>query len=68
MEGFSMVHQKSQMPPSTTQTSSTFPPKKPHLHDSEQPVTGYDSDIIASDLIGIADEIGFDKFRVVGED
>jgi pimeloyl-ACP methyl ester carboxylesterase len=36
--------------------------------DSERPVTGYDSELIASDLIGIADEIGFDKFRIVGED
>ena len=36
--------------------------------DSERPVTGYDSNLIASDLIGIADEVGFQKFRVIGED
>jgi len=36
--------------------------------DSERPVTGYDSNLIASDLIGIADEVGFKKFRVIGED
>jgi pimeloyl-ACP methyl ester carboxylesterase len=36
--------------------------------DSERPVTGYDSNLIASDLIGIADQVGFKTFRIIGED
>jgi pimeloyl-ACP methyl ester carboxylesterase len=36
--------------------------------DSERPPSGYDCGTIASDLIKVADAVGFDKFRVVGED
>ena len=36
--------------------------------DSERPPFGYDCGTIASDLIKVADAVGFDKFRVVGED
>lgn len=35
---------------------------------SERPVSGYDCETIASDLILVADEVGFDKFLVVGEE
>jgi hypothetical protein len=36
--------------------------------DSERPATGYDCGTMASDLTKLADHVGFDKFRVVGED
>ena len=36
--------------------------------DSERPISGYDCGTMASDLIGVADAVGFAKFRVIGED
>jgi pimeloyl-ACP methyl ester carboxylesterase len=36
--------------------------------DSERPASGYDCATMASDLIKVADEVGFEKFIVVGED
>lgn len=36
--------------------------------DSERPYTGYDTQTMAQDIVSLADFLGIDKFRIVGED
>ena len=36
--------------------------------DSERPTTGYDTGTLAADVVALADELGHERFRVMGED
>lgn len=36
--------------------------------DSERPQTGYDTQTMAQDIVALADHLGFESFRIVGED